>query len=196
MENQAEGRLRHPKPGGAIEAAYWRPCVRRFRCSACLIATGFGVGYVPVLPGTVGSGVGLLLFLLLRDLPGLFLIFFVVVFFMIGFWASERCEGDLNQRDPSCIVVDEIHAMLWLLLCLPPSVTSAAVSVAWRWWVAAFCLFRIFDIAKPPPIRQMEHLPGGWGIMIDDGVAAAYALAILWGVYLFPPAWGGAAIWV
>jgi phosphatidylglycerophosphatase A len=127
--------------------------------------------------------VGLLIALPLRDCSVTAQVLFVILFFGVGLWASGQCAAFLNQDDPSCIVVDEIHAMLWLLLCLPTSEGS----VAWPWWIAALVLFRIFDIAKPPPIRRLEHLPGGFGIMMDDVMAAGYALAILWvGIILSP----------
>lgn len=146
------------------------------RRGACLIATGFGTGYVPYAPGTVGSVVGLLIFLPLRGCSGAAQGLFAILFFGVGLWASGQCAASLGRDDPSCIVVDEIHAMLWLLLCLPTFEGSAA----WPWWIAALLLFRLFDIAKPPPIRHLERLPGGFGIMMDDVVAAGYALGILW----------------
>ncbi len=151
---------------------------------ACLIATGFGAGYMPRLPGTVGSGIGLLLFLPLRHTPALFYGLFVVALFVLGLWAAGEHELVLNQRDPACIVIDEIHAMLWLLPVLP-----SRLDTRWVGWGAAFCLFRLFDVMKPPPIRRMERLPGGWGIMLDDLVAAGYAWAILWAIHLVQPEW-------
>jgi len=91
----------------------------------------------------------------------------------VGGWAAGRTERLLRRRDPSPVVIDEIAGMWLSVLALPRS-----------FWVllAAFLLFRLFDIAKPFPIRQSEKLSGGLGIMLDDLIAGVYTLAVLWGL--------------
>jgi phosphatidylglycerophosphatase A len=137
---------------------------------ASWIATGMGVGYLPLMPGTAGSLVGFFLFWPLRNLSplneGLVLLFL----FGVGVCSAGLSESFFKMKDSSHIVIDEIWAMLLVLFLLPQSPA---------WWIAGFLLFRLFDIAKPPPIRKLEHLQGGWGVMMDDFVAAGYAVGLL-----------------
>ncbi|MBI3804865.1 MAG: phosphatidylglycerophosphatase A [Nitrospirae bacterium] len=135
-----------------------------------VIATGFGVGYFPFLPGTAGSLLGLFLFLPLRSLSPFFFGLFFVFLFGLGTYAAGACERSLQKKDAGEIVIDEIAAMMIVLFLLPASL---------GWWIAGFITFRIFDIAKPPPIPLFEKLPGGWGIMADDVAAAGYAVLSL-----------------
>ncbi|HIE65833.1 MAG: phosphatidylglycerophosphatase A [Nitrospira sp.] len=135
-----------------------------------LIATGLGVGYFPFFPGTIGSLFALLLFLLLQHLPTAIFMLFLLLLFGLGVYSSYLYEASFKKKDASEIVIDEIVAMLIVLFFLPASVI---------WWIAGFLSFRLFDITKPPPIRIFERLPGGWGVMVDDLIAAGYALGIL-----------------
>lgn len=135
-----------------------------------LIATGLGVGYFPLFPGTIGSLFGLLLFLFLRHLSTATFILFIFFLFGLGVYSSYLYEASFKKKDASEIVIDEIVAMLIVLFFLPASLL---------WWTAGFILFRLFDITKPPPIRMFERLPGGWGVMVDDLIAAGYALGVL-----------------
>lgn len=134
------------------------------------IATGFGVGYLPVAPGTAGSLVGLFLFWLLQNFPLLYQGLFLLLLFGVGVYASDRAESLFRSKDPSQVVIDEIVGMGLVLLLLPP---------LWPWRIAGFFLFRLLDVTKPPPIRSFERFPGGWGIMLDDLWAAGYAVGLL-----------------
>lgn len=137
---------------------------------ASWIATGMGVGYLPLMPGTAGSLVGFFLFRLLRDLAPVGEGLVLLCLFGVGVYSATLSESFFKMKDSSHIVIDEIWAMLLVLFLLPPSP---------GWWIAGFLLFRLFDITKPPPIRRLEYLPGGWGVMMDDLVAAGYTVGLL-----------------
>jgi phosphatidylglycerophosphatase A len=137
---------------------------------ASWIATGMGVGYFPVMPGTVGSLVGFFLFLLLRDLSTVGSSCVLIFLFAIGVYTSSVSESFFKMKDSSRIVIDEIFAMLLVCFLLPKSL---------GWGAAGFILFRLFDITKPPPIRRLEKLQGGWGVMMDDLLAAGYTVGLL-----------------
>jgi phosphatidylglycerophosphatase A len=133
---------------------------------AAVVATGFGAGYSPIAPGTAGSLVGLLLFWPLRSLPAPIQVAVVVAVFLLGAAAGARVARSVGTEDPGIVVVDEVVGMWTSLLFLPFTVGTAAV---------AFVLFRILDVIKPYPARDLEDLPGGWGIMSDDLMAGVYA---------------------
>ncbi|MFQ5521437.1 MAG: phosphatidylglycerophosphatase A [Candidatus Methylomirabilia bacterium] len=139
---------------------------------ALFIATVGGVGYVPVAPGTAGSllALGMLWVLSLSPL-GLALLLLAVV--VVGGWASGRAERLIGRKDPSSVVVDEVAGMVLSVLALPRELVL---------FLAAFFLFRVLDILKPFPARQSQALVGGPGIMLDDLVAGAYTLAVVWGL--------------
>jgi len=134
------------------------------------LAVGFGVGYFPRIPGTAASLVGFLLFWPLRHLGPSFWWPMLAVLFGLGVCGADRHEAMSGRKDPACVVVDEICGVLFTLFLAPNS-------TAMVWF--GLGLFRLFDIAKPPPIRRLEALPGGWGIMLDDLAAAVYAVGIL-----------------
>ena len=134
------------------------------------IATGGGIGYFSRFPGTLGSLLGLILFFPLRGLSPIPYSLFLIFLFLLGVVASTRSESFFQKKDSSHIIIDEIHAMLLVPYCLPQSPF---------WWLAGLCVFRFFDIAKPPPIRVLEKLPKGWGVMMDDLLAALYTVAAL-----------------
>lgn len=159
--------------------------------TAYAIATGFGAGYAPVAPGTLGAIEGVALFLALefvgRKLAlSLNTFFFLlalanVAVFAVGVWASNRACEITGAKDPSRIVVDEVSGQLIALLPLAASPSIGGV-------IAAFVLFRLFDIVKPYPIRKLEALPSGWGVMSDDALAGIYAgalvaVAVVWNVW-------------
>lgn len=132
-----------------------------------ILATGFGVGYSPVIPGTVGTlvGVPLYIFLYSAGFVWFFLVLVSVVF--AGAFAAGYLERYSGVTDPGIIVIDEIAGYLLTLTGSPADFYHLT---------AGFFLFRFFDILKPPPVRQAErHLPGGAGVMIDDLLAACYA---------------------
>jgi len=147
------------------------------------IATGFGSGLVPVAPGTAGSAVALLLFWLLT-LPGIGWLpaaGFVVIL-AAGFWSAGEAARQLGKDDPGAVVIDEFAGQFLALLALPHS---------WLVLVTGFLLFRLFDITKPPPARQLEKLHGATGIMADDLMAGLYAnLLLQLAVRLAPATWG------
>ena len=131
------------------------------------LACGFGIGLAPVAPGTFGSLPGLLLAWLLVRVGGqTALALGIVAVVLAGTWAAHALSARLGLKDPGVIVVDEIAGQMLTLL-------GVAMSGSVR--AAAFVLFRAFDILKPPPARQLEALPGGFGIMADDLAAGAYA---------------------
>ena len=151
---------------------------------AKLIATVGFLGYVPVAPGTAGSLVGWLTGLLLVSattgtltanpsalLAGMWV--GLAACFGLGVVTSQIVERDSGEHDPSAVVVDEFVGM-WAVIVACPFV----VDVLWM-AVAAFVLFRVFDIAKPPPLKWLARRPGGWGIMLDDLGASGYTVLIL-----------------
>jgi phosphatidylglycerophosphatase A len=141
---------------------------------AVWIATGGGVGFAPVAPGTLGSLLGIPLAWALGLLPNLWMQLAVLV--AIAIVGVPICALAVRQlggpHDPGCVVFDEIVGMAATLFLLD---ATNVVTV-----VAAFVLFRLFDVLKPTPAREVEALPHGWGIMADDLVAAVYASLSLW----------------
>ena len=146
---------------------------------ALAIAT-FGVGFLPLAPGTWGSLVGVGIYLLIRflffdsgQIP--FLIAQSVIILVVtlsGIWAASQTERITGRKDPGKVVVDEVAGQMISLL---PLVLIPFWS-SWKLWViVSFILFRLFDIVKPYPARRMERLHGGMGIMCDDLVAGVYA---------------------
>ena len=145
-----------------------RPVRSALDYAALAIAT-FGVGYLPLIPGTFGSMVGVVVFLLLRSWP--LQLLFIPVIIVLGIWAASRTERLLGLKDPGKVVVDEVAGQMISLMPLP----FLAADGPWLVWViVSFNLFRLFDIFKPYPARRFEALPGGFGIMCDDLVAGVY----------------------
>ena len=138
---------------------------------AHFIATGFGIGLVPFAPGTFGTLVGLAMFWLLATImPPLAVAFLAIPLFFVGVWACDVTGRALGVADHGAMVWDEIVAFL------PLAAVSSASPVL---QLLAFVLFRIFDIWKPFPIRELEkRVKGGLGVMIDDAVAAGYAYLV------------------
>jgi len=138
---------------------------------AGFLAFGFGAGLARHAPGTVGTLVAVPLGLLLKQLPPSLFWAVLAVLCLAGIPLCGAASRMLGRHDPGNIVWDEMVGY-WL--------TVAFVPVSWAWWLAAFAAFRLFDILKPWPIRQLEQrLGGGLGIMVDDIVAAVYAMAVL-----------------
>ncbi len=141
------------------------------RTPAGLLAFGFGAGLSRYAPGTAGTLMAVPFGLLLRQMPDVLFWPLLAVLFLLGVWVCGVASRALGRHDPGGIVWDE---MLGFWLCI------AFLPIAPLWWLAAFGLFRLFDIVKPWPIRQLERrVSGGFGIMIDDVLAAAYAMAVL-----------------
>ncbi|HMH45956.1 MAG TPA: phosphatidylglycerophosphatase A [Pyrinomonadaceae bacterium] len=160
---------------------------------ALAIAT-CGVGYFPIAPGTLGSLVGVLLFLAIRRLTRVLLVpysfkhqinFFtlqsiesavmlvvILVVTLGGIWAASRSESLFRKKDPGEVVIDEVSGQMIALLS-----TSLLIGGVWA-VISAFILFRAFDIWKPYPIRRLEALESGLGIMLDDVAAGLYAAIV------------------
>jgi phosphatidylglycerophosphatase A len=137
------------------------------------IATLAGAGYSPIVPGTAGTLASLPLALAAAaflPLPAYALLTLAVS--GLGVWAADRAARALCLKDPGPVVIDEAAGLL---------VTLAGVPVTWLSAILAFFLFRAMDVFKPPPARQAERLPGGWGIMVDDLFAGVYANLLLRG---------------
>ncbi|MGN6518887.1 MAG: phosphatidylglycerophosphatase A family protein [Dokdonella sp.] len=139
------------------------------------IATGFGSGLSPLAPGTVGSGAALLPWLALRELPWPAYVGLVVIAFAVGVWASNVAVSRLRIDDPGAVVWDEFVGQ-WIAL-LPLVVAPRG----WLWILAGFALFRLFDVCKPWPVSWADRrIAGGFGVMVDDVIAGAYAAIVLW----------------
>jgi phosphatidylglycerophosphatase A len=137
---------------------------------ALALATGLGSGYAPVAPGTFGAALGLLLFWPLAALPLAYQGLATLVLCGVGVAAASAVARHVGLHDPGLVVIDEIVGMWVSLLLLPFTPATAA---------AAFLLFRAMDVLKPWPARQLEALPGGWGIVADDLMAGVYANLLL-----------------
>lgn len=145
--------------------------IRPVRKLAILLATFFGAGYSPFAPGTAGSLAAIAIAILLRLPPGQYA-FLAALLFLPAVWAAGVTAHTLGKKDPGVVVVDEVIGQ-WIAL-------AGARTLTWPSYLAAFLLFRLFDIWKPPPVRQLEALPGGWGINADDVMAGLYAALVLW----------------
>jgi phosphatidylglycerophosphatase A len=138
------------------------------------LATCFGCGYSPKAPGTAGSAAGIAIAWLLISVAGfspLLLIPLTLVLTPIGIWAAGATERDVGREDPGIVVIDEVLGQ-WLT-------AAAIVHPTWQSYVLAFALFRIFDITKPWPIRKLESLHGGLGIIADDLLAGVYGAVLM-----------------
>ena len=132
-----------------------------------LIGTGLCTGYLPLAPATWASFFSLVIWYLIRYQP-LVVLSFGIATFISGIITASALSEEYGP-DPRIVVIDEIAAMFLLLSFLRPELKSGLI---------AFCLFRFFDVIKPPPIRIVERLPGGLGIMADDLIAAVYARVV------------------
>ncbi len=161
----------------------------------------FGVGYLPLAPGTFGSIVGVLIYLsvsLFEAHSGIILsdknwsfeqisalfsaanLFALTLFCLLGIWASNRAVLIFGDKDPQKVVVDEVLGQLIVFLFIP-------FGLSWHFVLAGFLLFRLFDIWKPYPIDSLQNLPAGIGVCADDFVAGIYGgicLSIIYAVYL------------
>jgi phosphatidylglycerophosphatase A len=137
---------------------------------AVAIATVGGAGFVPIAPGTVGSAVGIGIYLATMHWPALWQVVLVVVVSLVGIAAADRAATALGRKDPGQVVVDEVAGQLLTLLLTGVDIWGA---------LAGFMLFRVFDVAKPWPVRRFERLPGGVGIMADDLMAGVYGNLVL-----------------
>ena len=159
----SEVSITSPKQVGQPDFRFMRGRLSRW------LALGLGSGLSRVAPGTVGTLLAWALFVFAQPWLTLALgLPLVAVAFVAGVWACDRVSADLGSDDHGAIVWDEMVAF-WLLLLLVP--------VSFGSQFAAFVLFRFFDIVKPPPIRQADQrVKGGFGVMLDDVLAALMAL--------------------
>jgi len=146
------------------QANVWRNPIHFF-------AFGFGSGLAPFAPGTFGTLVAIPIYLLMSSLPLMTYIALTVVLFVMGVWLCQVTAKDMGVHDHGGIVWDEIVGYL---------ITMIAVPSGWMWVILGFVLFRLFDITKPWPIRQVDRqMGGGLGIMFDDVLAAFYAWLLI-----------------
>jgi phosphatidylglycerophosphatase A len=140
-----------------------------------LIATFFGIGRLRPGPGTWASAVTVLFWAALAHaLAPSFrtgvVIGLILLVVLAGIPAATRVARNSGSKDPQFVVIDEVAGQLVALISVP---------LAWKTFLAGFILFRVFDILKPPPVRQLEALPEGTGIVLDDIAAGLYALIVL-----------------
>lgn len=162
-----------------------------------LAITTFGVGYLPLAPGTWGSMVGVLIYLLFGRIEANAGIYFVnrgwaevqiaawihafnliifLLFCLLGVWAASRAVKLLRDKDPQQAVVDEVIGQLIVFLFIP-------FGAHWFYILSGFLLFRLFDIWKPYPIDSLQDLPAGIGVCADDILAGVYGGACLAVIY-------------
>lgn len=135
-----------------------------------LIATLFFTGYAPIAPATVGSAlVAVIYFFFCSSLEVVEWFIVLTTVFFVGVYVAHGMEREWG-KDPGRVVVDEAAGYLVTVAFLPHSLSLA---------IAGFFVFRVLDIAKPPPARRLENLPGGWGIVVDDVVAGIYGNLLL-----------------
>jgi phosphatidylglycerophosphatase A len=138
---------------------------------AVFLATCGYIGYAPVAPGTFGSAAGLAIYALVRVSDSMVVeTAAIAALFAIGVWSGTEAEHHFGGVDPGPIVLDEVVGMLVTLALIPVNVTGALVG---------FFVFRALDVLKPWPAGRFERLPGGLGVMADDGMAAVYANVVM-----------------
>jgi len=137
-----------------------------------LIALVFGIGLSRIWPGTLGAIAGFGMFLLLQNLSTEFRVIAYLMLLAVGTWAIRRTGEDLGDEDHNAIVFDETIAMSLVLEFVAPGALS---------WLAAFLLFRLFDVWKPWPIYLVDRSGiGGFPVILDDLLAALYAVLVIW----------------
>jgi phosphatidylglycerophosphatase A len=141
---------------------------------ALLLATWFGVGRFPLAPGTAGALAAALVGWLLvhgAGMPPWGLFPAALALFAPAAWSATETERSEKVHDPGFVVVDEVVGQ-WIAL-------TPVQADRWQEWLMAVILFRLFDIAKPPPIRTLERLPAGWGVVADDAAAGLCAMMVV-----------------
>jgi phosphatidylglycerophosphatase A len=148
---------------------------------ALFISTFGYVGYAPVAPGTFGSAAGLVVFYAVRSSGSTAVeLGTIAALFAIGVWAGTVAEHHFGGVDPGPIVLDEVVGMLVTLCLLPVNALGAFVG---------FVVFRLLDVVKPFPSARFEKLPGGLGVMADDGMAAIYGNLAMRAAMALAPEW-------
>jgi len=142
-----------------------------------LLATGFGSGLSPIMPGTAGSIAAIPFWWLMTLLPLQLYSLLVLIGISVGVYLCHRTARDMGVHDHGSIVWDEFIGMWITLMAIP--------AMSWQWVLASFVIFRIFDMWKPWPIRWFDrNVHGGMGIMVDDIIAGVISAAILYGLGL------------
>lgn len=137
------------------------------------LATCFKIGHLPIAPGTWGSLAAVIgWWLWLQYIDPLVFIVLIITIFIIGVFATNIIIDHTGEKDPSRVVIDEVAGQWLGLLMLPDGMLYIA---------GAFILFRFLDILKPWPIRQLEQIPKGWGVMLDDMLAGLLTLGLIQG---------------
>jgi phosphatidylglycerophosphatase A len=137
---------------------------------AIFLATTAGAGYSPLAPGTIGSLVGLVIYLYTVEWPAWYQFALCVAITIAGTWAATRAAEHFAREDPSHVVIDEVAGQL---------VSLFATGVGLRGAIVGFALFRLLDVIKPWPAGRLERLHGGTGIMADDVMAGIYVNLLL-----------------
>jgi phosphatidylglycerophosphatase A len=149
------------------------------------LAAGFGAGYAPIAPGTAGTLVAIPIFLALSSIPFPLHELTILTFFFLSSDISDKAQTYWGKRDDPRIVIDEIMGYLVTMLWLPRTLLFI---------ILGFFLFRFFDIVKPPPIRLLEKVRGGYGVVLDDALAGVYANIILQIIIYFTLSPGGRGV--
>ena len=145
------------------------------------IATCAHVGYAPVAPGTFGSGVGLVVYYLVRRQTSTAVeLGAIALLLVVGLWSATEAEHHFGGIDPGPVVIDEVIGMLITLALHPVNVVGAIIG---------FFIFRVLDVVKPWPARRLELLPGGFGVVLDDVMAGVYGNLLMWGLVRLLPSW-------
>jgi phosphatidylglycerophosphatase A len=146
---------------------------------ANLLSSWFGCGYAPFAPGTAGSAAAAIIGagLVYAGLAWWGFLILAAALWFPAVWSARVTAQAMGVKDPGCVVVDEVLGQ-WIAL-------AGARAYNWKSFLAAFLLFRLFDIWKPAPVRQLEALPGGIGINADDAMAGIYAALVLFAAGCF-----------
>jgi phosphatidylglycerophosphatase A len=139
-----------------------------------LFATGFGVGFSPIVPGTMGTLIAIPIYYFLSSISTPVYELTLVTLFFFSSWIAGQAERYWEKKDDQRIVIDEIMGFLVTMLWVPKSPLFI---------IAGFFLFRFFDILKPFPIRRLERVKAGYGVVLDDVLAGVYANIILQLIY-------------
>ncbi len=140
------------------------------------VATGFGAGFSPVVPGTMGTLLAIPIYYFGSSISSPLYALTLVAFFFFSSWVSNQAERYWGTKDDRRIVIDEIMGFLVTMLWVPKSISSM---------IAGFILFRFFDILKPFPIRHLERVESGFGVVLDDVLAGIYSNIILHLIWRF-----------
>ena len=156
----------------AAPSSVWRNPIHFF-------AYGFGSGAVPKAPGTAGTLVAVIMYLLLPQISPLIYVSLLLISFVFGVWICGKTAQDIGIKDPSGIVWDEFVGY-WITMFMAPS--------GWIWVIIGFVLFRLLDIVKPWPIKWADkQIGGGIGIMLDDVLAGIMAALCMQAIVILLP---------